>query len=53
MNIDGDSLFFLRLGPNNPVKPLSTVHVLNVYSVCDFWYIWNNFVLLGCGHTYY
>lgn len=53
MSIGGGGSFFPRPVPNNPSKPISTNHDLNACPVCGFWYIQNNFIPLGCGHTYH
>lgn len=45
--------FFPRPLPNNPEKPISTVHRLNACPVCGYWYVAHNFVPLCCGHTYH
>lgn len=45
--------FFPRPLGNNPEKPLSEVHVINACPVCGYWFSCNNFVPLGCGHTYH
>ena len=38
---------------SNPQAPVSVVHALNACPMCGFWYSCNNFVSLGCGHTYH